>query len=260
MKLTLAFVSCLALCAVAIAQTPPGPPPAFIPAPPPGGLNQVPANPGVIDPSIAPPNLPVALLPSGAPFNYEQVNIGGLLTTIPSLSTALASWVQIVESESVLSLFNEGMNGAAGVQAQLRGTADVICAEASGTLSECPNEAAAEAPFLAQLAADFARVPASQWNPATFSANLGVSAAQFKPAPPSPLVPSRSGSNMVNVATCVVPSGSAITMCLGGPGSNAAQASNGALFGEGGVAYVTHVSNGLFGRTVWYEPVNVSAK
>lgn len=185
------------------------------------------------------------------PAGYASVNISGMATTIPTLETALKNWTDTVEHTSILSLVNEGLVTPNAVAGEALATANVFCAEAQGLAPGCADVQGVAAPFIAELKLVFSIVPASQWDPQKFSANLPVYAAAYVSAavaaPPPPAKP------MVGACYSV---GASTPICYAAPGITLAQVQDGNIVNDAaGKRYVAHITQGLIGPSLWFTPV-----
>ena len=184
------------------------------------------------------------------PAGYASVNIAGIATTIPTLDTALRNWTDAVEHVSILSLVNEGLVNPDAVANEAVATANVFCTEAKGEAPGCADVNAAVAPFVAELKLVFGAVPATQWDPQKFSANLPVYAAAYSvpPAPPKPPATPM-------VGPCYTVAGN--VMCYAAPGITVSQVPDGSVVPDAaGKLYIAHVTVGLMGPSLWFSPKN----
>lgn len=203
-------------------------------------------------------------VPATPPPGFTAVPFGNSLQIVPTLATVMQNEVTSMESESILSLCGEGMCSTALVVANLNAWASSYCAEQplAGGCGSTAQVAAIMAPFVAQLQAAFALVPASQWNPSTFTATgtyvnaIGfVQQAAASPAPAAPVVPQL----IVDTTSCNFISGingPSGTICGAMPGVTVAMVQAlGPYVSQGGALYSVHISRGLMGTTYFFEPV-----
>ena len=109
-------------------------------------------------------------------------NFGGMPFWQSNLESKLQQLLAQVTTMTTLSLVNEGITGPNAFPVMFLAAAQSLCEE--GNLPDCPNSAALAAKYAAMAQAAYANVPASQWNPATFTAT--GSAPQTPSAPPAP--------------------------------------------------------------------------
>lgn len=199
-----------------------------------------------------------AFAQAGPPAGYQTVSISGMATTIPTLQTALQNWVNTTENVSILSLVNEGFVNPKAVADGVLAQAQVFCAEAQGQPKGCDDPKAASAPFQAQVLMVFGLVPASQWDPTKFSANMPVYAAAYIQIP-APGTPPPAPKPIVGVCYAVTGNvGTApVQMCYGAPGVVATNYSNGQVIIDpvSGKEYIAVVTTGLFGPSIWFSPL-----
>jgi len=108
-------------------------------------------------------------IPQGTP-TYSTQQFGNSTTTTFTLASYMAQMVSQFTAQSPLSLQNQGITPATAA-AQLMALAQQYCT-AEGP-SDCGQINAIVAAAAAQVAAAYAGVPASQWNPATFTDYAG---------------------------------------------------------------------------------------
>lgn len=175
------------------------------------------------------------------------------------LQSILQNTVSLMETEPLPALAGEGMTSVPLVIANLNAWAASWCALQGASEADCANSAViatTAGPFVTQLAADFALVPASQWNPATFSSNLPANVIGFKALQTSPTAPVSPPSLLVGKCYAVNgingPSG---TECQIAPGVKIASLVDGTVVSQNGQLYMTHVVQGLMGLSGFFEPL-----
>jgi hypothetical protein len=131
-----------------------------------------------------PPSNSGTFIPA-APPTYSTQQFGNSTTTTFTLASYIAQKVQEITGQSTLSLQNQGITPAS-LGATLMSLAQQYCT-AEGP-SDCGQIGSIVAAATAQLQAAFANVPASQWNPATFT-DYAYSAPASAPAYQAPQPP-----------------------------------------------------------------------
>jgi len=187
---------------------------------------------------------PINPNPAVPPTGYEFVVINGLPTTVPSISTQLNAWIQQVENQSIISLTNEGLGSAVKIATEVTNLVKVLCAESNGTLGGCNILDTITTPYVAEIESTFALVPASQWDPRTFTTNPCGTAACYKPKQPAPIV---APVNQPLVGPCYPTFFG--TVCSYNTSATAAGVKDGDVVTQDGVNYVAHISQGLMGPT-----------
>ena len=152
---------------------------------------------------------------------FATMPFGNSTTTTFTLESYLQQLVQQFTGQSVLSLVNQGITSPSQIPAAFLAEAQSYCAVENPP--DCNNMSALAQQYGAQAAMAFANVPASQWNPSTFTAyaipgapaqtggvvsSPGPSAAQqalqtgTPPVTPAPVTnPPAAQSNTVNQTT-----------------------------------------------------------
>lgn len=113
------------------------------------------------------PSNTATYIPAG-PANFATMPFGNSTTTTFTLDSYLQQRVAGITGESTLALVNEGIRGPGDLPGLVAALAQQYCAAENPP--DCGNISAIVAKYSAMLLAAFANVPASQWNPATFTA------------------------------------------------------------------------------------------
>lgn len=111
------------------------------------------------------PSNSATYIPAG-PANFATMQFGNSTTTTFTLDSYLAQRVASITGVSVLSLANEGINPG-NVAALIAADAQQYC-DAEGP-PDCGQIGSLVAKYAAMAVGAFKNVPASQWNPATFT-------------------------------------------------------------------------------------------
>ena len=194
-------------------------------------------------------------LAQNPPSGYATFTVNGMTTVGPTLATALRNEVTAAENVSVLALTNQGQGSIALIQAATTALASSYCREAGGALPGCDDIPGTLAPFLAEEALVFGLVPASQWDPRTFSINMPVYALAYVPAPqPTPVVPG--GQPLVGMCYFFGTNG----ICNPGPGASVVNIKDGQVVIQDGKKYIARVTVGLLamgsqGAQITFSPV-----
>ncbi len=104
-------------------------------------------------------------VPMGSP-NYATMPFGNSTTTTFTLASYMAEQVQFFTGQSPASLQNQGITPSTAA-AQLMALAQQYCAVEGPP--DCGQIGSIVSAAAAQVAAAFAGIPASQWNPATYT-------------------------------------------------------------------------------------------
>jgi len=131
---------------------------------------------------------------------FATMPFGNSTTTTFTLASFMAEQVQAFTGQSALSLQNQGITPSTAA-AQLMALAQGYCATENPP--DCAQIGAIVSAAAAQVAAAFAGIPASQWNPATFTPYAFSSGGG---APSSGGGPGGGGSPQVGVVTNPGPS------------------------------------------------------
>ena len=114
---------------------------------------------------------------------------------------------------------------------------------------------ALQPPVLLAPGLSFPGIPAyDAKNPPAGSIKVSVDAKDYPSADPPP--PPKPVVNASVVGVCYPGGAVAKVVCSTGPGIDIRAVTDGQQFARDGVTYKAHVSQGLFGRTVWLEPQN----
>lgn len=105
---------------------------------------------------------------AGNPIFATWQGIGPLPTTSYTLASYMATWVQQMTAQSTASLVNQGISGPQDFLSVAMGEAQAYCADENPP--DCGQLASIAAAAAAQVAAAYKNVPASQWNPSSFTA------------------------------------------------------------------------------------------
>lgn len=182
-----------------------------------------------------------------------------LAQTQTPLQAILQNTVTLMESEPLPALAGEGMTSIPLVVANLNAWATSWCALQGSSETDCASSAsiaATVAPFTALLQTDFALVPASQWNPKTFTSNLPANVIGFKAIQVSPTAPVTVPTVLVGQCYAVNgingPSG---IECMIAPGVKISSLTNGQIVSQNGQLFMTHVVQGLMGLSGFFEPL-----
>jgi hypothetical protein len=111
------------------------------------------------------PSNSATYIPAG-PANFATMPFGNSTTTTFTLESYLQQRVASLTGVSTLSLANEGINPS-NIPAWLAESAQQYCQAESPP--DCGNISSLVAKYAAQAVAAFANVPASQWNPDTYT-------------------------------------------------------------------------------------------
>lgn len=202
-----------------------------------------------------------------APAGYVSVPFGASTVVVPTVATMAQNTVTQMEDESILALTGEGMVNTQSVVSNLNAVVTNYC-NLWPTLTSCDSAAdiaTALAPYVTQLQTAFALVPASQWNPSTFTTSTYVNAIGFLNAAnttPSGSTTPTTPTSIVNTATCVTITGINSTggvECEANVGVTLAQvkALNGYVV-QNGVLYKVVIENELMGTTYLFFPMTPS--
>jgi len=151
----------------------------------------VPCSDAACGPAGVTPSNFATYVPAG-PANFATMPFGNSSTTTFTLDSYLQARVASITGESTLSLMNEGIRGPGDLPATIAQLAQQYCT-AEGP-PDCGNINALVAKYSAIAVAAFANVPASQWNPATFTA-YAYSGPQSAPPQGSPAGSGSGGSS-----------------------------------------------------------------
>lgn len=142
-----------------------------------------------------PPQNMGTFIPAPTP-TFATIPFGNSSTTTFNLETQLQQLVQQITAQSPASLANQGITPST-MFATFMAEAQGYCAEGGAPLPDCGNMAALVSKYASQAAGAFSSVPASQFNPATYTAYAPASRPQAitspgpaqLPAPPMPPIP-----------------------------------------------------------------------
>ncbi len=125
-------------------------------------------------PELSPSTSSTANTPSNTPTLYQapppefvQSSFGGFSTQVVTLQSYLQQWLQDMTQVSTLSLVAQGIAGPQDFAASALRAAQGYCTAENPPDSASMNALVAQYAGMAQAA--YANVPASQWNPATFT-------------------------------------------------------------------------------------------
>ncbi len=190
--------------------------------------------------------------PAAPPPGYVSINVVGMVTVVPSLTTAMRNNLDAAENTSIRALAGEGQGSPALVHAALVSSANAFCAESQGQVPDCKDIPGTIAPFLAEADIVFNLVPKSQWDPTTFTATgLPVFAISYVKPPPPPVT---AAPAKTFVGACIGIPGLG-SICNPGVGVSAADVTNGQVVVQGGVAYTARISSGMMGLSLTFTPV-----
>ena len=175
------------------------------------------------------------------PVTYNAT-FGGFTQAQPTLETKLQEWLAQVTHMSTLALINSGISSPAQLPAVAIAVAQSVCAE--GTPPDCPQSGLLANLYgtMAELA--YAQVPASQWNPATYTDTSDTPDAPVTPAPAPPVSTSLFGipvgDGRLNLSTLAVQEITSGTLVNGATAINPAD----------GKTYIMSEAVNLIGMTI----------
>lgn len=126
----------------------------------------VPCSDAACGPAGITPSNTATYIPAG-PANFATMQFGNSTTTTFTLDSYLQARVASITGEPIDALVNEGIRGPGDIPGLIAQLAQQYCT-AEGP-PDCGNISALVAKYSAIAQAAYANVPASQWNPATFT-------------------------------------------------------------------------------------------